>query len=130
VSCPATPYAEEGPPDPGVASFSRWWYHGDRIWFALAPPYEGRWYAGEPALKVLWYSEVPGELRVTGRRRDSEGAVLSAEVPAGYEHVGYQPSSIVVPEPGCWEITGSVGERTLRIVADVLSPDLHPLSAH
>ena len=128
MSCPVTPYADELPPDPNIASFSRWWYHGDRIWFALAPPYEGRWYAGEPALKVLWYSEVAGELRVTGKRLDAEGA-LSAEVPAGYDDVGYQASSILVPEPGCWEITGSVGEQTLRVVADVLSPDLHPLRA-
>jgi hypothetical protein len=60
---------------------------------------------------------------------DDQGAVISAEVPSGYEHVGYQPSSILVPEPGCWGITGSVGERTLRIVADVLAPDLHPLRA-
>ena len=63
MSCPATAFSGERPPDPNTASFSRWWYHGDRIWFALAPPYEGRWYAGEPALKVLWYSEVAGELQ-------------------------------------------------------------------
>jgi hypothetical protein len=78
---------------------------------------------------VLWYSEVAGEIRVTGRRLDAEGVALSAEVPSGYDHVGYQPSSILVPEPGCWEITGSVGEQTLRVVADVLAPDLHPLRA-
>ena len=129
MSCPATPYSEERPPDPNTASFSRWWYHGDRIWLALAPPYEGRWYAGEPALKVLWYSQVAGELSIAGRQLDAEGVVLSADVPAGYEHVEYQPSSILVPEPGCWEITGSVGEQTLRVVADVISSDLHPLRA-
>jgi hypothetical protein len=78
---------------------------------------------------VLWYSEVAGELRIAGTRMDSPGAVLSAEVPSGYEQPGYQPSSILVPEPGCWEITGSVGEQTLRVVADVLAADLHPLRA-
>jgi hypothetical protein len=129
VSCPATPFSGERPPDPNTASFSNSWYHGDGIWVALAPPYVGRWYAGEPALKVLWYSEVAGELRITGRRLDPPGAVLSAEVPSGYEEVGYQPSSILIPEPGCWEITGSVGEQTLRVVADVLAPELHPLRA-
>jgi hypothetical protein len=92
VSCPATPFSEERPPDPNTASFSRWWYHNDGIWVALAPPYEGRWYAGEPALKVLWYSEVAGELRITGTRLDTPGAVLSAEVPSGYE----QPVQTVV----------------------------------
>lgn len=127
MSCPATPFSDERPPDPNTASFSQWWYHGDRIWFALAPPYEGRWYAGEPALKVLWYREVEGELWIEGRRLDASDAVLSAEVPAGYQPFGYQPSSILVPEPGCWEITGSVGEHTLRVVADVLAPELHPL---
>ena len=129
MSCPATPFSGERPPDPNTASFSSRWYHGDGIWVALAPPYEGRWYAGEPALKVLWYSELAGELRITGRRLDAPGAVLSAEVPSGYQDVGYQPSSILVPEPGCWEITGSVGEQTLRVVAEVLAPELHPLRA-
>jgi hypothetical protein len=119
VSCDATPFSARRPPDPHTASFSRWWYYGDRIWAALAPPYEGRWFAGEPPLKVLWYTEVAGDLRITGQRLDGSNGVLSAAIPSGYEHFGYQPSAIVIPERGCWEITGSVGEHTLRIVADV-----------
>jgi hypothetical protein len=60
---------------------------------------------------VLWYSEVAGEFRVTGSRLDAQGAALSAEVPSGYDHVGNQPSSILVPEPGCWGITGPWASR-------------------
>jgi hypothetical protein len=106
------------PPDPHTASFSRWWYEGDRIWAGLAPPYEGRWFAGEP-LKVLWYREVAGDLRITGESLDGSSAALSAEIPSGYGQSGLQASSILVPEPGCWVLIGSVGHHTLRIVAEV-----------
>ena len=127
MSCDATPFSERRPPDPHTASFSSWWYEGDGLWAGLAPPYEGRWLAGEPALKVLWYTEAAGELRIAGQRLDGPGGVLSAEIPSGYAEVAYQPSAILFSEPGCWEVTGSVGDRTLRVVADVLAPELHPL---
>ena len=81
-------------------------------------------------LAARWLlTAVAGKLRITGTRLDPPAAVLSAEVPSGYEQFGYQPSSILVPEPGCWEITGSVGEQTLRVVADVLAHELHPMRA-
>ena len=127
MSCEATPFSASQPPDAHVASFSRRWYHDDGLWAALAPPYEERWFAGEPPLKVLWYTEHPGELELAGRRIDGPGT-LTADVPPGYDAVDYQPSLILFPEPGCWEITGSVGERTLRIVAEVLSAAQHPFS--
>ena len=87
MSCVATPFSELRPPDPNTASFSRWWYYEDGIWAALAPPYEGRWFAGEP-LKVLWYTEVEGDLRIAGQRLDGANGELSSEVPSGYEHFG------------------------------------------
>lgn len=117
------------PPDQHTDSFSRWWYYGDRIWAGLAPPYEGRWFAGEPAIKVLWYSDVAGDLQITGQRLDGSSGALSAMIPSGYGDLGYQPSSILVSEPGCWEVTGSVGHHRLRVVAEVHAPELHPLRA-
>jgi hypothetical protein len=127
VSCAATPFSERRPPDPHTASFSGWWYESDGLWAGLAPPYEGRWFAGEPALKVLWYSEAVGELRISGKRLDGSSGVLSAEIPSGYEDVAYQPTAILVSEPGCWEVTASVADNTLRVVAEVLPAGLHPL---
>jgi hypothetical protein len=129
VSCAATPFSDLQPPDEHTASFTRSWYHAAGIWAGLAPPYDGHWYAGEPALKVLWFTELSGELRIEGRSLDDAGGALSAEVAPGYEGFGYQPSSILVPAPGCWEISGSVGEQQLRIVADVLPAEQHPLRA-
>jgi hypothetical protein len=127
VTCDATPFSERRPPDPHTASFSSWWYKGDGLWAGLAPPYEGRWFAGEPALKVLWYSEAAGDLRISGQRLDGSSGILSAEIPSGYDDVGYQPSAILVSEPGCWEVTAAVGDFALRLVADVLPSELHPL---
>jgi len=128
VSCAATPFSEQRPPDAHTASFSSWWYEGDGIWAGLAPPYEGRWYAGEPALKVLWWiGDAAGELRISGNRLDGPSSVLSADIPSGYEQIGYQPSAILVPEPGCWQVVGSAGDHALRLVVDVLASELHPL---
>jgi hypothetical protein len=130
VTCVATPFSELRPPDPHTASFSDWWYEGDGLWAGLAPPYEGRWFAGVPALKVLWWTgDAAGGLRISGQRLDGEGGELSAEIPSGYDGMGYQSSSILVPAPGCWEVIGSIGQATLRVVADVLAPELHPLRA-
>ena len=128
MSCETTPFSESLPPDSHVASFSRRWYHDDGLWAALAPPYEERWFAGEPPLKVLWYTELGGELELAGQRLDGPGA-LTVDVPPGYNGVDYQPSLIFFPEPGCWEVAGSVGAHTLRIVAEVLSAEQHPLRA-
>jgi hypothetical protein len=83
-----------------------------------------------PALKVLWWTgDAAGGLRISGQRLDGEGGELSAEIPSGYDGMGYQSSSILVPAPGCWEVIGSIGQATLRVVADVLAPELHPLRA-
>lgn len=129
MTCAATPFSESRPPDPHTASFTSWWYEGDGLWAGLAPPYEGRWFAGEPALKVLWYAEAAGELRISGKRLDGSGGVLSVEIPSVYGDVGFRPSAILVPAPGCWVVRGSVGDQTLRVVADVLASELHPLRA-
>jgi hypothetical protein len=126
MTCDTTPFSEIPPQDEHMASFTRWWYHEDGIWAGLAPPYDGRWYAGPPALKVLWFTETEGALEIAGQQLEGPLRV-SAEVAPGYESFRYQPSSIVVPEPGCWEISGSVGGRMLRIVAEVLPAAQHPL---
>jgi hypothetical protein len=76
---------------------------------------------------VLWYAEAAGELRISGKRLDGSSGVLSVEIPSVYGDVGFQPSAILVPEPGCWEVVGSIGDNRLRVVADVLASELHPL---
>lgn len=129
TACPGTPFAVARPPDPHTASFTDRWYHGDGLWAGLAPPYGGRWFAGEPAMKVLWYREAPGELRIVGRRLDAPGGNLSAHIPFGYGPSGYQSTAILISEPGCWEIVGAAGGSTLRITAEVLPAEMSPFGS-
>ena len=56
TDCPVTPYVPEPRPPAVDAStvFRSTWYGNNALWAGLAPPYEGRWYAGPRGLKVLW----------------------------------------------------------------------------
>lgn len=37
----------------------------------------------------------------------------------GYGNKGFRPTYLVFPTPGCWEITGRLGERSLSFVVYV-----------
>jgi hypothetical protein len=43
-------------------------------------------------------------------------------VPDGYGPTGFQATGLVFPTPGCWEVTGRVGQDTLRFVLSVRRP--------
>jgi hypothetical protein len=42
-----------------------------------------------------------------------------AYIPDGYDDIGFQPSYVVFPTPGCWEIVASMGEKSLSFVVAV-----------
>jgi hypothetical protein len=74
---------------------------------------------GALGIKVGWWRTTPGgQLDITGRRIDAPAAPLRAYIPPGYpEH--FQPSYVVFPTPGCWEVVASIGERSLTLVVAV-----------
>jgi hypothetical protein len=43
-----------------------------------------------------------------------------ASVPDGYGSTGLQSSGVWFPTEGCWEVTGTVGDRTLSFVTFVI----------
>jgi hypothetical protein len=59
---------------------------------------------------------VAGALSVGGRRLDGEAAPVRAYISDAYGDVGFQPIYLVFPTPGCWEVTGRVGEKKLTFV--------------
>jgi hypothetical protein len=66
-------------------------------------------------MKWPWWRGVQGHLTVHGRSLDgSSGSVRAAILP--YGQIGFQASALVFPGPGCWEVTGQVGDRTLSFV--------------
>lgn len=72
-------------------------------------------------LKWPWYRFVDGDLEIEGRRIDAVAPALRAWIPEGYGERGFQVSGLTFPTPGCWEITGTVGEHKLTFVTYVIS---------
>jgi hypothetical protein len=59
-------------------------------------------------MKFGWWTKVSGRLNITGRRLDQAAPPVRGVVPDGYGSRGFQPSGVIFPTEGCWEITGSV----------------------
>ena len=76
--------------------------------------------SGALGMKFGWTRGVAGELRITGRRLDAEASPLRSEVPTGYGEKGFQVSYLIFPTPGCWEVTGHVGDSRVTFVTKVV----------
>lgn len=78
------------------------------------------------ATKLPWTrgDGVVGPLIVTGRRLD---AAAPPAVDIGFERqygsMGFTPVSLAFPSPGCWQITGTVGDHVNTFILEVLFVD-------
>jgi hypothetical protein len=109
-------------------------YHGNgKLWTALPargvlvavpPGAEGQGWVttdvredGSVGMKFGWTrgSGVEGRLEIRGRRLDGKAPPLEAEI-QDYGPSGFQPSTIVFPSEGCWEVTGRSGDAELTFV--------------
>jgi hypothetical protein len=75
---------------------------------------------GSLGMKFGWQRGIRGQLRIEGRRLDAPSPPLRAEVPSGYGDVGFQATSLLFSTPGCWEVTGRVGDASLTFVTMVV----------
>ena len=126
--CPVTLPSHTGPPGARQAFFG--WgasYGNGELWvgglwphglIAAGPGFVDR--HGRVGMKFGWWREVPGRLRITGRRLDAPAPRLLADVASGYGATGFQPSGVIFPTEGCWEVTGTVGETTISYVTFVI----------
>lgn len=73
--------------------------------------------------KWAWYRYVPGDLTIEGRRLDGEAPPLRAHVLDGYGSTGLQVTGISFPTPGCWAVTGRVGDASLTFIVRVVLVD-------
>lgn len=71
---------------------------------------------GTLGMKWPWWRLTPGKLSIEGRRLDEDAPALDFEVPDGYGESGFQPSGLLFPTEGCWEVTGRVGDGSLTFV--------------
>ena len=112
---------------PGWPESSEPSYHGNgELWTPLwpygrvvfAPDGPGFVLAdGALGMKWPWIPAVPGELAVEGRRLNGSAPPLWADIGEGFTDQGrFFPTYLIFPTPGCWEVTGRVGETSLTFV--------------
>ena len=75
---------------------------------------------GSLSMKFAWQRGVRGALRIDGRRLDSVAPPLRAHIPNGYVDIGFQATAIIFPTPGCWEVTGRVGNASVTFITKVI----------
>jgi len=75
---------------------------------------------GSLGMKFGWRRGVRGQLTIEGRRLDASSRPLRADIPNGYGDFGFQATALIFPTPGCWEVTGHVGEASLTFVTLVV----------
>ncbi|MEW5942013.1 MAG: hypothetical protein AB1750_20295, partial [Chloroflexota bacterium] len=129
-ACPVT--APNGSLPPGETVESPDYLGNDALWTVLWP--DGRVYVtpenrepgGGYGMKWGWWRAINGALTIEGRRLDAESDPLRAEIPDGYGDTGFQVSGLIFPEPGCWEVTGRVGDVSLTFVTEVIFVDVLP----
>lgn len=123
-SCPVTRPNGDMPPGSGNPEYIGG-YGNDALWTNV-------WMWGEGPVQVqpdpdepgrtwgpgkwAWYRYVSGQLTIEGRRLDGPAPPLEAHIPDGYGNLGFQVSGLDFPTPGCWEVTGRVGEDSLTFV--------------
>jgi hypothetical protein len=74
---------------------------------------------GALGIKFAWDRLVGGTLIVGGKRLDGDAPPARAYMNKGYGEIGFQATYLVFPTPGCWQITGQIGDRSLSFVVEV-----------
>jgi hypothetical protein len=74
---------------------------------------------GSLRMKFLWFKR-PGAMTIDGRRLDAGAPPLRANVSHHFDREDFQPSSLIFPTEGCWEVTSRVGDASLTFVTRVV----------
>jgi hypothetical protein len=125
--CPTTQANEfspgDQPPYTGYGNAAMWaslWRNGTIV---FRPGGAGLVMAdGSLRMKQGWWRRsLEGRLVIEGRRLDEPAPPLRYEERGlALEPAGFNPSYLIFPTPGCWEVTGRVGNDTLTFVTRVV----------
>ncbi len=127
ANCDLTqPSYEDAPAIPGNDPIrgSAWYISSDRTIWALWARFRAR-PEGAIGQKIMWFRPRGTDLRIAGRRLDGLAPPLEVEVrphhPSELSGSGlrFQPARLRFPTAGCWEVTASAGEHSLRFVTEV-----------
>ncbi|MFF0576509.1 hypothetical protein [Streptosporangium saharense] len=127
-TCPVTNVADrpERPSAPllawldtqGEKDSAGWYGTGDLWTFPEATRYASPQGEGGLRIKMPWWRgrDEKLTLRLVSLRT---GESVEGSVPDGYYAPGFQPTGMLLPYAGCWQITGTLGATRLRLVVDV-----------
>jgi hypothetical protein len=99
-----------------------------RIWTTLWPNETVAFRKGGPGfvlpdgslkMKFLWLLAGDGPLTISGRRLDATAPPLKADISPNFTGAGFQPSALIFPTAGCWEVTARANGSTLTFVTAV-----------
>ena len=125
VACPVTTPIQVEPPEivheNSPLPRGEYFVSADKKIWAVAGP----WRQGSH--KVPWIKPLGSQLVVQGRRLDGDAAPLWASLADGYD-ADFQPSRLIFPSGGCWEIEARADVSVLRIVVEV-APQPEPRAA-
>jgi hypothetical protein len=76
---------------------------------------------GTLRMKFLWLLAGDGPLTIEGRRLDAAAPPLGALITEGFVGRGFQPSSLLFPTTGCWEVTAKANGSVLTFVTRVVT---------
>jgi len=128
-ACPITQPNGQPPPVQGISSPNG---HGNGdLWTSLSPDGRIVFQPGGPglvledgALKIQWgwwRRSFDGQLTIEGRRIDGVAPPLRYEQGAPAEGpVEFSSTYLIFPTPGCWLITGHIGNGSLRFIIRVV----------
>lgn len=74
---------------------------------------------GSLQMKCLW-AKARLPMTIEGRRLDAPAPPLRSSVDHAFDSDDFQPSALIFPTPGCWEVTSRVGRSTLVFVTKVV----------
>lgn len=134
VQCPVTVPNNNQPAADLLDTFSAQttedYFHGtNRLWVGMWWPngvIDSRNVHYDPdgslAVKTPWFRgpDTRGQLVITGRRLDAEVPPIQYEGIPSYGGASVEVSSVNYPTPGCWQVTGTVGDAALTFVAFVI----------
>jgi hypothetical protein len=111
-----------------VGETSEWLYGNDKIWTYLWPEGTVTFRKNGPGfilrdgslqMKFLWLLAVDGPLSVSGRRVDGTAAPLRTDF-SPVVGQGFQPSYLIFPTEGCWEVTARANGSEMTFVTKVV----------
>ena len=84
---------------------------------------------GALSMKFLWLKAPGARLTLSGHRVDDPSIALRFDLDHQFDSKGFQPSALIFPTPGCWQVNATTDGETLTFVTSVVKIGAGPAAA-